>query len=49
MTNPVGFIKYQTWSDPSVDELAARHERVVGTSPVEHTSGRAVPLDVWFD
>lgn len=33
-------------ADASPQQLADLHERVVGTSPVGHTLGRAVPLDV---
>jgi uncharacterized OsmC-like protein len=33
-------------TDASPDEIAALHERVVGTSPVGHTLTRPVPVDV---
>lgn len=33
-------------SDATPEQLADLHERVVATSPVGHTLGRAVPLDV---
>lgn len=33
-------------SDASAEQLAALHERVIGTSPVGHTLARAIPVDV---
>ena len=33
-------------ADASTDDLAALHEKVVGTSPVGHTLSRAVPVNI---
>ncbi len=33
-------------SDASEEQLAALHDKVVGTSPVGHTLGRAVPVSI---
>ena len=39
-------VKVNLNSDASPEALQALHEKVTGTSPVGHTLGRAVPLDI---
>ena len=39
-------VKVKLDSDASPEALQALHEKVTGTSPVGHTLGRAVPLDI---